>query len=148
LKILMSLDRSARDVAAVSYTAKLAKRLKASVAVVHVVPPIRGALPGTLSNAQGYAEGVAQSLREQGLTAEAFCGKGDPANMILEVAEEIQAELITMVTHGRRGMEKLVLGSVADRVVSMSQSPVLLVRLPTPEEQQMAESPELDTSVA
>lgn len=47
---------------------------------------------------------------------------------ILEAAESMGADLIVMGSHGRRGLEKMVLGSVAQRVLSHSQLPVLVVR--------------------
>lgn len=79
-------------------------------------------------------ECVAQGLRDEGFAAEAFFGKGDPAPLILELAGNLPADLIAMATHGRHGVGKLVLGSVADIVVRQSTIPVLLLRLPVVEE--------------
>ena len=53
---------------------------------------------------------------------------GDPAACIIEAASETRDRLVAMTTHGRSGIGRWVLGSVADRVVRNSGDPVLLVR--------------------
>ena len=55
---------------------------------------------------------------------------GDPWDIVLHVADEQNADLIVMGTHGRRGLPRLWLGSVAERVVRMSKTPVLTVHCP------------------
>jgi universal stress protein A len=62
---------------------------------------------------------------------------GVPARKIVEVAEEEQAALIVMTTHGRTGLSHLVMGSVAEKVVRTSPCPVLTIR-PTSETAQPA----------
>ena len=52
---------------------------------------------------------------------------GDAASEIIRYAEEIQADLIVMGTHGRKGLEKALFGSVAEKVVKNSPVPVLIV---------------------
>ena len=56
--------------------------------------------------------------------------EGDAAKRILEVAQEIQAGLIVMGTHGRTGLGRLLLGSVAEHVLRKATCPVLTVRVP------------------
>ncbi len=53
---------------------------------------------------------------------------GEPGNAILEVATADQVDLIVMGTHGRKGFERLVVGSVAERVVRQAVCPVLTIR--------------------
>ena len=53
---------------------------------------------------------------------------GDPRDVILQTAEEIKADLIVMGTHGRRGISRALLGSVAEMIVRTSPVPVLTVR--------------------
>jgi nucleotide-binding universal stress UspA family protein len=53
---------------------------------------------------------------------------GDPAHEIVDVADRYDAELIIVGTHGRRGLSRLLLGSVAENVVRLSPTPVLVVR--------------------
>jgi nucleotide-binding universal stress UspA family protein len=130
MKILVPLDRSSLDGAVLPYVSKLGKRLRASLAILHVVAPLRALLPGHIREAQSYVQLVADGLRENGLTADPFYAEGDSGPMILQVADEVGADMIVMATHGRHGMGKLVLGSVAEVVVSVSTVPVLLIRVP------------------
>jgi universal stress protein A len=53
---------------------------------------------------------------------------GDPASLIVAVAEELPADLIVMPTHGNRGVLGLIIGSVAERVVREAKQPVLTIR--------------------
>jgi nucleotide-binding universal stress UspA family protein len=55
-------------------------------------------------------------------------GEGDPAREIVRVARSIRANLLVIGTHGRTGWSKLMLGSVAQRVVATAPCPVLSVR--------------------
>jgi nucleotide-binding universal stress UspA family protein len=59
--------------------------------------------------------------------------EGDPATAILGVAEETNADLVVMGTHGRTGLRRLLMGSVAEQVVRKASRPVLTVRTPFPE---------------
>jgi len=130
MKILVPLDKSPLDAAVLPYVGKLGKRLRASLALLHVVTPLRSLLPGAAREAQSYVQLVADEMREKGLMADPYYANGESAEMILEVAAEVEADMIVMATHGRRGMGKLVLGSVADVVVSVATVPVLLLRVP------------------
>ena len=53
---------------------------------------------------------------------------GDPGNQIVDFAERISAELIVIPSHGRTGIERLLLGSVAERVARLAPCPVLVLR--------------------
>jgi nucleotide-binding universal stress UspA family protein len=63
-------------------------------------------------------------------TDEIIVKKGNPADVILDVANEMKCDLIVMGTHGRRGLVDAVTGSTTRRVVHRSAIPVLVVRLP------------------
>jgi nucleotide-binding universal stress UspA family protein len=65
--------------------------------------------------------------------AERRFAEGDPATEILEVAREVEADLIVMGTHGRTGLGRLLLGSVAEQVLRRAGCPVLTVKEPRPE---------------
>lgn len=58
----------------------------------------------------------------------ALLRQGDPATVILDAIAEIEPAFVVMGTHGRRGLERLVLGSVAERVARRSTVPVMTVR--------------------
>lgn len=78
-------------------------------------------------NSRRYIEGVAKQLQELGVNARPMVIGSRPATAILEVAEREHVDVIMLATHGRGGMERLVLGSVADRVVHHALCPVFLV---------------------
>lgn len=67
-------------------------------------------------------------LRKQSLNAEPVMRKGDPAEQILEACRELNADLIAMSTHGRSGVSRWVLGSVAEKVLRTATVPMLIVR--------------------
>jgi nucleotide-binding universal stress UspA family protein len=75
-----------------------------------------------------YLEATADSVRSAGLRVECVQQDGTAARVVLEQARERGADLIAMTTHGRDGLSRLALGSVADAVVRGAPCPVLLVR--------------------
>ena len=66
-------------------------------------------------------------MRQTGLEAESFVGSGDPAELILQLVYDLPADMVVMATRGRRGVSKIVLGSVADAVLRICPVPLLLV---------------------
>ena len=81
--------------------------------------------------AQTYLDGVASSFRQRGLNAETVVvDNAFPASAILDHAEENDIDLIALTTHGYGGAMRLLLGSVADKVVRGADVPVLLYRPP------------------
>lgn len=87
----------------------------AQVAVVH--------------DAETYLDAVSARLAEQGVKqVRTSVWYGPPAPAILEAAEVGKADLIVMSTHGRSGLGRLILGSVAESVVRGTRTPIMLVR--------------------
>ena len=76
-------------------------------------------------------EEIAEPLRKKGFTVETVAREGYPPEVIVQVAEELGADLLTLGTHGRSGLAHLLLGSTAERVVQTAPCPVLTVRLST-----------------
>ncbi len=66
--------------------------------------------------------------KKEGLDVRKWIVEGQPAKEILKLAEEQSVDLIVMGTLGRSGIEKFLLGSVADKVIRGSRIPVLIVR--------------------
>ena len=64
------------------------------------------------------------------ITVEHRLERGEPALVILAVAQETGADLIVMGTHGRTGLRRLLMGSVAEQVVRKASCPVLTIRTP------------------
>jgi len=75
-----------------------------------------------------YLQTMQQQSQKGGYKAFARLTEGDAAKQILEIAEHSSVDLIAMATHGRSGMARWALGSVAERVIQGSTLPVLLVR--------------------
>jgi universal stress protein A len=133
----IALDESAPQV--LDYAVALATRLDARLHVVHVVPwPLLGAeIPITVTEtAMDEVMADKQELLDRLLApyaakpplASAALRKGDARTVIVAVAQELRADLIAMGTHGRRGVSRLVLGSVAESVARAAPCPVLLIR--------------------
>ncbi|KPJ92392.1 MAG: hypothetical protein AMS18_07500 [Gemmatimonas sp. SG8_17] len=81
------------------------------------------------SASQDYLSSVAGRLQEEGVNADTAVDGGVPAAVgVLRCAEERSADLIVIASHGRGGLRRLVLGSVADKIVRASEVPVLVVR--------------------
>jgi len=91
--------------------------------------------------ASDYLRKVGDRLRERGLQVEQQLPDGPPAGLIVERAGALGAGLIAMTTHGRGGLERLLLGSVAEEVLRKAPCPVLLVRArtETPQREQARE---------
>jgi universal stress protein A len=70
----------------------------------------------------------ARAARGEGLLARALLRTGPAAPTIAQTAKEESADLIVVGTHGRAGLDRLVLGSVAERVVRLAACPVLVVK--------------------
>ncbi len=67
-------------------------------------------------------------LKDRGVEVKLKIGMGNAAEEIVKAAEETNADLIAMSTHGRSGISRWALGSIAERVVRVSSRPVLVVR--------------------
>ena len=151
-RILVPTDGSPEVERAVEHAVELASTHGAAVHAVYVV---NTASYTTLPLETAW-EGVGEMLREDGETAlervrelgeragvavETSLIEGSPSREIVRYAEESDVDLIVMGTHGRGGIDRLLLGSVAERVVRSSTVPVLTVRVGT-EDDRVPEEPE------
>jgi nucleotide-binding universal stress UspA family protein len=80
------------------------------------------------ASTQSYLEDVASRLSDRGARVRVRVGEGVPAEIILDAAADEGATMIAMTTHGRTGIARWTMGSVAEKVVRASTIPVLLVR--------------------
>src|SRR5688572_4861435 len=115
----------------VAFARRLGDALQAEVIVLHVVRPLVNVypdLPGALfGQVMGEVEGASRRAVQQIATstgARAVVRLGDPVTEIMSVAAEEKATHLVLGTHGRRGIQRALLGSVADRVVRQSHVPV------------------------
>ena len=136
-KILVPLDGSSLAEAILPQVTELAKALNAElsvlrVAFVHVFP---GADPTeeevqVIHKAEEYVGGIAAKLADEGISVKTSVRFGKPATEILSHITDNKLELVAMSTHGRSGLSRLVMGSVAEEVVRHAGVPVLLLRAP------------------
>ena len=78
--------------------------------------------------AEEFVKRVAENLRESGLQATTCVREGDAKTQILDVAAEWKADLIVLGSHGRKGMDRFLLGSVSEGVARHATCSVLIVR--------------------
>lgn len=92
------------------------------------VDPYGAQIEREREGAQSSLDGAQAELRQAGAACETRVEFGPAAEKILDVASATETDLIAMATHGRTGLARFLMGSVADRVVRHSHAPVLLVR--------------------
>ncbi|OGN97615.1 MAG: hypothetical protein A2Z77_04440 [Chloroflexi bacterium RBG_13_51_36] len=78
--------------------------------------------------AEDYLARIQAKLNREGLPVETKVLTGRPAETIIEFAQREKVDLLTLATHGRSGIRRWVFGSVADKLVSSSSVPILLIR--------------------
>ncbi|MFC1908363.1 universal stress protein [Chloroflexota bacterium] len=93
-------------------------------------PFYAGAVGRKEKQARRYLDRIAKSLIKKGLSVSTEVLLGPPADQIAAYATHNEADLIIISTHGRSGISRWVMGSVADRVLRSSCVPVLMVRAP------------------
>ena len=144
-KILLPLDGSPTAEEIIPHIEEFAAGLKAKVILFQVLPrgyqprnsyvPLpENALETNKAGVAAYLNSVGSRLKEKGIEisiGEALSTKidfGNAANAILQFAGQIQADLVAMTTHGRSGVGRWVMGSVAERILQEGNTPLLLVR--------------------
>jgi nucleotide-binding universal stress UspA family protein len=158
-RILIPTDGSESAEAAVDHALDLATRYDATLHVLYVVDVAAfGDLPHDTSVVvEGFeevgaaaVERVADRAREMGIPVETSVRRGSPEEVLLAYVESEGIDLVAMGTHGRRGLGRLVLGSVTERVVRRSPVPVVTVRHPESNvrasEEPETEAPESDAT--
>jgi len=81
-----------------------------------------------LAAANNYLNSVKERLTKIGITVRSEVEVGSPAESVIAYAKENNVDLIAMSTHGRSGIGRWLLGSVADKVIHAADRPVLMVR--------------------
>jgi nucleotide-binding universal stress UspA family protein len=135
--ILHPTDFSAAAHYALELAYSLARDHGARVVLLHVVePPFYGDEPllltSTLGNLRKEAENWFSTLpRPKGeIETKEVIAEGDPVREVLRVAAEEQADFIVLGTHGRTGISRLLMGSVAENIIRRASCPVLAVKTP------------------
>jgi len=142
-RILVATDFSAQSERAWTTARRLARALGADLTLVHVfgegVLYSEGVLSSAhvravFASAREWAEKTlgewADAGRHDGVSVETSLRTGVPHAEIVAAAREMRADLIVVGTHGRGGLDRVLLGSVAERVLRLAPCPVLAVREP------------------
>jgi nucleotide-binding universal stress UspA family protein len=139
-KVLVPLDGSELAEEALSVTTALARTAQLQLVLLRVAPNISTmyrtqhldyvatAEAWLRMQASQYLNAIAEKLTGEGLEVATQVELGDPAPLIVESAARGTGTLIALTTHGRSGMGRWLLGSVADKVVRSAAGPVLLLR--------------------
>lgn len=148
--ILIPLDGSVLGEAALGYTKNLVDKFdvneKVYITLFHVITVVRHQIHvrGGMSmsvpytdtelskmrdEALDYLGTVGESIESERITIQCKVAVGEnPAKEIIQIEEEVGADLVAMSTHGRSGVTRFVIGSVAEKVMRGGTVPVLMVR--------------------
>ncbi len=140
-KILVPLDGSELSKKALDHAEKLAKTFDAEIILFQVVPfmPIYGSpelvTPLIVDEkqkevAERSLTNLAEEMKKRGHKVTSMVRTGQQVAVeIIDFAKESGADLIVMCTHGRSGITRWVLGSVAHKVLTRAETPILLIHL-------------------
>jgi len=139
--ILVPIDFSVHSKNALKYAIPIAAKFRASLHLVYVVEPT--IYPADLGFGQVVLPGVEDELREKGaeeletlirkeigkrVKASCTVRTGNPHQEILREADERSVDMIVVATHGHSGVEHMLFGSTADRIVRNARCPVMTIR--------------------
>lgn len=148
-KILVPIDFAGCAYDVVTTAAVMAGGVGADVVLLYVVQLPRGVDAGTVVHLHGsdtartaldllredareHIEPLAAIFEGEGVAVHHAVRQGDVVEAILDTAREVDADLVIMGTHGRKGLQRFFLGSVAEQVIRRSPVPVTTVRAHDP----------------
>ena len=141
-RILVATDFSKTSAKALTGAIDLAKAQRAKLTILHAYVPLVPLVPeqyieaGTWdrieTESRRWAERqlakLAERARKSGVRASSILVSGDPSRQIVRTARSLRADLIVVGTHGRQGLTRFFLGSVAERVIATAACPVMTIR--------------------
>ncbi|HYL09557.1 MAG TPA: universal stress protein [Candidatus Acidoferrales bacterium] len=147
MRILLAVDDSKFSEAAVREVAERGHTADSEARVLTVVEPMPVPADGQVwgfaldmnaiqeeqkKAAQELVAGAADTLRRAGWKVSTAVETGDPKSSILDQAKEWKADLIVVGSHGRRGLDRFLLGSVSEAVARHARCSIEIVRIPSP----------------
>ena len=137
-QILLPTDGSEGTRGAVEHAINLATTYDATLHTIYVVDTnvgIDASVPGTLDTLEEAGENAIDDVIQQAeaagvKTTEGVVAQGTPHQAILDYIDEHDIDFVVMGTHGRTGLDRYLLGSITEKVVRLSDAPVLTVRMP------------------
>ena len=138
-KIMIPTDGSEHSVRAAEYGISIAKTVGAQVLTFFVVDDFvldqmakiteREAAERELKeDGKGYVNYIVGMATKEGVSSSALIAEGRPFEQIVHFAKDLNVDLIVMGTYGRRSAEKILIGSVAERVIEYASCPVLVIK--------------------
>ena len=134
-RVLVATDGSKQCRAAVERAIDFAQSYGGEISVVSIVdvpaefyaeaPQV---VDDMIHKAQGYVEEVKKQAEASGVKAETFVKEGEAYQAIIEIAKARDVNIIVMGSHGRTGLKRLLMGSVAEKVIGYAPCPVLVTR--------------------
>jgi nucleotide-binding universal stress UspA family protein len=140
-RVVVPLDGSRLAEEMLRFIVDIALPLDLEVMLVRVITPMprqasemlpaiaMEAVEHNLGEARAYLALLADDLRARGIRVRTEVRKGRAVEEIVEMAREVDADLIAMTTHGRSGLGRLLFGSVAEAVLRQAEVPVFLMRM-------------------
>lgn len=134
-EILVPVDFTECTEKALFYALPLAQQFNATVTLLHVVEPpyIPASEMGvvveveTKEDARNELEALRKRVTDK-VRCQTIVRKGSAEREIIEVANELDSDLIIVATHGRTGLDRLLMGSTAEKIVRRAGCPILVVR--------------------
>ena len=139
-RILVPLDGSALAERAIPHAREIARGTRSEILLLQAVNLPMPVVPEAVlvpdgkwlaearKEANRYLEGIAAPLREEGMRVRTLLDDRPPADAILHIATREEADLIVMSTHGRGGLSRVLMGSVAESVFRATSRTVMLVK--------------------
>lgn len=139
-RLLIPIDFSASSMEALEYGVQFAKQAGSAVTILHALEPVAYGLDFTLGRSAewreqknhllGRLEVLCVLCMSNGVKADSVLKAGLPADSIREYIGRESPDLVIMGTHGRRGISRILSGSVAEGMLRLAPCPVLTVRIP------------------
>lgn len=153
--LVVPLDGSEFAETVLSHAATIARQMSLRMTLLRVLPEesalfddnialdeiLSGIEPKTTTRVHDYMEGVAAQLRNSGLEVNEVLPSGKVSTEIVNYAQGLEHSMIALATHGRSGVSRLLLGSIAEAVIRESGCPVLVIR-PAPLAQEQVACPQ------
>lgn len=132
MKILLAIDGSKSSEAAIQAVLRQMRRENVEVRVLHVIEPFLlmtdAALAESRDAAQELVTKAGKLLQTAGFKVVTSVEDGDPRGRIVDVAQNWKADLIVVASHGRKGFDRLLIGSVSEAVARHAHCSVEVVR--------------------
>lgn len=144
MKVLLSIDGSQFSEAAVKAVMEQSRPHDTEVRVLHVVEPppllvtremggynpdLETAWEKELKTAEALVERAAEKLRSKGFKVSTLVEQGEPRSRIIDLASAWNADLIVIGSHGRKGLDRFLMGSVSEAVARHARCSVEIVRI-------------------